>query len=387
MFKHNISFLIICISFSSIFLVTNFIPSYSVHDENISYWHYNHAKWWSEGKISDEKFQKSLIILLETHTDLSQNLSNEFSIPPWFSYTAKWFSENKISNDVYVSAITYLYNENLLKISDSSIINTSLEYSSTDIPLIQTFEKNVDLFSASLLNKDVVLMNDGSTRYVDVQFDFIPENIKIYETLINTSNSVVIIPTFTFTAYTEPGFYTFYRGECDQEFHGKLFRDDDCLTVPINFDKPIDFTASTLGLNILHLLDYPFITDVDVDKNPEILLNYDKVIVLHNEYVTEKMFDAITSHPNIVYLYPNALYAEISVNYDDDTISLIRGHNYPEPTIRNGFDWIYDNSNLEYNIECVDWKFEPISNGHMLNCYPEYAMYSDELLLKTLNDL
>ena len=109
--------------------------------------------------------------------------------------------------------------------------------------------------------------------------------------------------------------------------------------------------------------------------------------MLHNEYVTKEMFDAITSHPNVVYLYPNALYAEIEVNYDDDTISLIRGHNYPDPLIRNGFDWIYDNSLLEYNLECVDWKFEPIPNGHMLNCYPEYAMYSDELLLKTLNEL
>jgi len=387
LFKHKILLLTICISFSLILFGATTVPSYSIQNEKIPYWHYNDAKWWSEGKISDEKFQKSLIVILDNHSDLSQNISDEFSIPTWFFYTAKWFSENKISDDVYVSAITFLYDENILFISNSSIIDTSFEYYSTNIPLIQTFEKNVNLFSASLLNKDIVMLNDGSTRYSDVQFEFVSDNLEVYEPLMNSKNSVVIIPTFTFTAYTEPGFYTFYRGDCDQEFHGKLFRDDDCLTVPINYDKPIDFTASTLGLNILHLLDYPFITDVDVDKNPEILLNYDKVILLHNEYVTEKMFDAITSHSNIVYLYPNALYAEISVNYTDDTISLIRGHNYPEVTIRNGFDWIYDNSPLEYNLECIDWKFEPIPNGHMLNCYPEYAMYSDELLLKTLNGL
>ena len=387
MFKPNILLLIIFSSVSLIFLSANTALSYSVYDENISYWHYNNAKWWSEDKISDEKFQNSLIVLLDNHVNLSQNSSDEFTIPSWFSYTAKWFSENKITSDVYVSSINFLYNQNLLKISNSSIINTSFEYSSTNIPLIQTFEKNVDLFSASLLEKDIVILNDGSNRYLDVHFSFIPQNLETYEPLINTSNSVVIVPTFTFTAYTEPGFYTFYRGDCDQEFHGTLFRDDDCLTVPINYDKPNDFTASTLGLNILHLLDYPLITDVDVDKNPEILLNYEKIIILHNEYVTKNMFDAITSHPNVVYLYPNALYAEITVNYDDDTISLVRGHNYPEPTIRNGFDWVYDNSNLEYNLECIDWKFEPIINGHMLNCYPEYAMYSDELLLKTLNDL
>ena len=57
--------------------------------------------------------------------------------------------------------------------------------------------------------------------------------------------------------------------------------------------------------------------------------------MLHNEYVTRTMFDAITSHPNVVYLSPNALYAEIEVDYDNDTITLIRGHNYPQPEIKN----------------------------------------------------
>ena len=138
MFKQKILLLTICIAFSLIFLGVTVTPSYSIQNEKILYWHYNDAKWWSEGKISDEKFQKSLIVLLETTTNLSQNNSNELHIPAWFSNTAQWFSENKITSDVYVSAITFLYDENLLKISTSSIIDTNLEYSSTNIPLIQT---------------------------------------------------------------------------------------------------------------------------------------------------------------------------------------------------------------------------------------------------------
>ena len=378
MFKQKILFLSICITFSLILLGVTTTPSYSIQNEKLLYWHYNDAKWWSEGKISDEKFQKSLIVLLESNTDLSQNNSEDLSIPTWFSNSAQWFSENKITSDVYVSAITFLYDENLLKIPTSSIIDTNMEYSSKNIPLIQTFEKNVDLFSASLFTKDVLILNDGSTKYLDVQFDFVPENSETYESLINSSNSVVVIPTFTFTAYTEPGFYTYYRGECDES----------CLTIPINYNKPVDFTASTLGLNILHLLDYPLITDIDVDKNPEILENYDKVILLHNEYLTKTMFDSIIEHPNVVYLYPNALYAEVEIDYEANTMTLIRGHDYPpENPVSNGFDWEHDNSILEYDFECTEWKFEPIPNGHMLNCYPEYAMYSDELLLKTLNEL
>ena len=84
-------------SFSLIFLGVFAEPAYSIQNEKILYWHYNDAKWWSEGKISDEKFQKSLIVLLETNTNLSQNNSEDLSIPAWFSNSAQWFSENKIT--------------------------------------------------------------------------------------------------------------------------------------------------------------------------------------------------------------------------------------------------------------------------------------------------
>ena len=80
--------------------------------------------------------------------------------------------------------------------------------------------------------------------------------------------------------------------------------------------------------------------------------------MLHNEYVTRTMFDAITSHPNVIYLYPNALYAEIEVDYDNNTITLIRGHNYPESEIVNGFDWEFENTHpYEYDDTCLDMEF------------------------------
>ena len=82
--------------------------------------------------------------------------------------------------------------------------------------------------------------------------------------------------------------------------------------------------------------------------------------MLHNEYVTEKEFDAITNYPKVVYLYPNALYAKVISNYDNNTITLIRGHEYPSPQIGNGFDWKFDNSVLEYDNSCADWKFNEI---------------------------
>ena len=129
---------------------------------------------------------------------------------------------------------------------------------------------------------------------------------------------------------------------------------------------------------ILYLLGYEFVTDIDVDKNPQILKNYDTVIVLHNEYVTKKMFDAISTHPNLIYLFPNALYAEIDVNYDDNTMTLIRGHNYPELSIANGFDYEIEKKfhNYEYDTECLDWEFIEFENGFHLNCYPDGIIFN-----------
>ena len=110
--------------------------------------------------------------------------------------------------------------------------------------------------------------------------------------------------------------------------------------------------------------------------------------MLHNEYVTRAMFDAITSHPKVIYLYPNALYAEIEVDYDNNTITLIRGHNYPEKEISNGFDWEFDNTHpFEYDNNCEQMLFYPIDNGWRSNCYPEKILPASPIIFQTLKDL
>lgn len=240
-----------------------------------------------------------------------------------------------------------------------------------------------DLFQNCTLPNNLTEL--GSKK---LDFQLKPELFSLYLELQPKNNVVVVFPTFTLSAYSEPGFYTFYSGECDQEFHGVLFRDEDCLTVNIKNNFEGDYNTSDTGFKILNLLDYNFITDIDIDKNPSILDSYDVVILLHNEYVTRNEFNAITSHPNVVYLYPNALYAEVSVDYEKNTITLVRGHNYPEITIRNGFDWIHDNTHpMEYDNSCMPWYFYKIDNGLMLSCYPENILLTDAFLLKALVEI
>ena len=249
--------------------------------------------------------------------------------------------------------------------------------------LIQT---NVpSLFKVMAYENDFEII-DGEKIWRDVFYELDPSNMMIYDELKNNKKSAVVFPIFTAAAYSEPGFYTFYRGDCDQEFHGVLFRDDDCLTVKLEEEYSPLFTSSANGLQVLNLLDYEIITDITIHQNPEILSQYEKIILLHNEYVTSEEFDAITSHPNVIYLYPNALYAEIDFDEDLWEISLIRGHNYPDPLIRNGFDWKYDNSLEEYDVTCNDMKFSKIDNGWMLNCYPENVLHKSKELLKQIRD-
>lgn len=221
-------------------------------------------------------------------------------------------------------------------------------------------------------------IKDGKKIWYNPKFELNPGNNDLYLELNHDSqeNTVVVYPIFTTSAYNEPGFYSFFRGECDEQ----------CLTVSIDGVFSLDFTSSGNGYQVFSLLGYPIISDIDVDKNPSILEKYDKIILLHNEYVSKKEFDAITKHPKVIYLYPNALYAEVKVDYQNNSITLLKGHNFPESEIRNGFDWKYDNSVFEYDVDCKNMQFDRIENGWMLNCYPENAIHQSKVLLKMIKE-
>ena len=212
-----------------------------------------------------------------------------------------------------------------------------------------------------------------------IKFD-IQKNSKIYEKLKPKDNekSVVIYPIFTSAAYKEPGFYTFYRGECDKK----------CLTM--NFENPqLIYTSSGMTAQILFNLGYEFLTDIDVDKNPDILKNYDKVIVLHSEYVTKNEFEAISQHPNVIFMFPNALYAEVTVDYNSNTVTLVKGHDYPEKGIANAFGYKVEEDfhKFEYDQKCENWEYVKISNGHHLNCYPDAIIMNKLEIIESLKGL
>ncbi len=192
-----------------------------------------------------------------------------------------------------------------------------------------------------------------------------------YEALGSDSNTVVIYPIFTQSAYDWGGIHYFLKGTCET-----------CITSKIPDYYERSYVSSANGFRILEFLGYETIDDIDVDKNPDLLKKYDKVILLHNEFVTKAEYEAIIAHPNVVFLYPNALNSEIIADYSSNTITLVRGPSFPQDEISNGFDWEFDNSEYFDDWDCLDWKFYDIPNGHMLNCYPEthLPLYGNEIL-------
>jgi len=192
-------------------------------------------------------------------------------------------------------------------------------------------------------------------------------------------DTVVIYPIFTYAAYQRHGFYNYYCSTiqnstwCKRNFPEKC--QEECLTIPVreklNESTGTKSDASQGGLEMLRFLGYHnIITDVEVANDPGILAKYHKVIVLHNEYATKREFDAIVNHPDVTYLYANALDVEVSFNATDSTITLIKGHGYKVLTEALGWRYSHD-SKAEQDRYCWNWKFESVPNGRILNCYPE----------------
>ena len=246
------------------------------------------------------------------------------------------------------------------------------------ITIIEGKQTTLSVLKKDLLfNITITYDKNNNPKYVNVEKR--PDLSDFYKQVgfNNASEDVVYVyPIFTQGAYGDHGFYDYYNKKCGPE----------CLTLPIPSKFVPRYGASMTATIVLSLLNYSHITDVQVDKNPDILKKYHKVIVLHNEYVTKREFDAITSHPNVIYLFPNALYAEVRTDYANNTFTLIRGHGYPIPSIANGFDWKFDNSNLEYNIQCENMTFTIIPNGKMLNCYPAYRSLFDKAFLEAIKE-
>ena len=375
-------------------VLVNIPNSYGQEDIQIPSWIKNVAGWWGDDVISEQEFLAGIeylinnnIILLEYVPCSTTTSSTTGSVPDWVKNNAKWWSEDLIGETDFVNGLEYLIKKQVIGIDNSKILG-KVPLEDVRFSDFWAIDKNYLAFVQSSFfeiygtHGDCIIQN-GTPAWQSLVLGLHPDKGAMYNEVSvwdDDYKTAVVYPMFTAFAYADQGFYDYYGGQCDS-----------CTTTKFSQPSPI-YTSSGIGHQALTLLGYYSLTDIEIDQNPEVLEQFDKVIMLHNEYVTQAMFDAITSHPNVIYLYPNALYAEIEVDYTDQTITLIRGHNYPEPEIKNGFDWEFDNTHpYEYDNNCSNMEFYKIENGWMTTCYPENVFLQDnELLfslLKAIKDL
>ena len=386
--------MVIILSFSIIGSSILFPNSLAQEDTQVPSWVKNVAEWWADDQVSEKEFLAAIEYLISNKIislpivpcGVSDTSPTE-PVPSWIKNNAKWWSEDLIGETDFINGIQYLIQKQIMSIDNKKILG--------DVPVEDiifspswAIDSSLLAFAGSALFEiygvygTCITADNGNLVWGELSIGLDPNKMEWYNQIAvwnDPQKVAVVYPYFTSVAYTEPGFYTYFRGECD-----------DCTTT--KFAPPATiYTTSGLGHQALTMLGYISITDVDIDKNPDILKQFDKIVMLHNEYVTRTMFDAITSHPNVIYLYPNALYAEIEVDYVEQTITLIRGHNYPEPEITNGFDWEFDNTHpYEFDSDCVDMEMYKIKNGWMTTCYPETVFLKNEHafnLLKAIKDL
>jgi len=396
----QVRFLTVLILFISLLGSTILIPnSLAQEDAQIPDWIKNVAGWWANGEISENEFLAGIEYLINNNIisldfipcsikTESQTISSAKLVPDWVKNNAKWWSEDLIEDTDFVNGIEYLIKKQIIGIDNKKILgNVPLE----DVTFSPSWQinKNNLVFTASSFFEiyakpgDCIVSDEGNLIWRSLSLALNPNKMDMYNEVAvwnDPQKIVVVYPFLTYSAYNELGFYDYYSGKCN-----------DCTTTKIT-QPTVLYTSSGIGHQALTILGYPSIPDIEIDKNPSILQQFDKVIMLHSEYVTRTMFDAITNHPNVFYLYPNALYAEIEVNYMDETITLIRGHNYPEPEITNGFDWEFDNTHpYEFDSVCLDMQIYKIENGWMTTCYPEnlFLQNTEQLfkLLKFIKDL
>ena len=381
-----------------------FILNSSAQEETkIPNWIKNVAGWWADDEISEKEFLTGIEYFINNNiislpfmpcgmaaaTAALDPTLEEKLIPDWVKNVAGWWATDKIEDADFTNGLEYLIKKDILGV-DNTKMKSKVPIKDVMFSSNWIVDKDKLVFIASSffeiygLNGDCVISaDDGMSKWKSTTLGLNPNKMDMYNKIAlwdDPQNAVVVYPYFTYSAYQPQGFYDYYRGDCDS-----------CTTTKLV--PPISqYTSSGQAHQALTMLGYSSITDIDIDKDPNILQQFDKVIMLHNEYVTRPMFDAITSHPNVIYLYPNALYAEIEVNYTDETITLIRGHNYPEQSISNGFDWQFDNTHpYEYDAICLDMEFYKIGGAWMTNCYPEniFLTNSEQFfkVLKFLKDV
>lgn len=105
------------------------VPTKPPRSIAVPFWIKNNAGWWADGKISDGDFIKGIeflinsnIMIIDTEKlpeDIYRGLAigePSSEIPAWIKNNAKWWSEGKITNNDFLEGIKYLVEHGVIKV-------------------------------------------------------------------------------------------------------------------------------------------------------------------------------------------------------------------------------------------------------------------------------
>jgi hypothetical protein len=191
-------------------------------------------------------------------------------------------------------------------------------------------------------------------------------NQNVHNNCPNCSTAIVK-PVFTHSAYQKGAFYTFYdRHKNDVTTQYDLTM----LTTQV-----LNGWGQSRGA-LVHF--YPLIknntinviTDIDVHNND--ITQYDKLILLHSEYVTQQYYDNLRNFVEkggtLILFDANSLYAEVL--YDDVANTI---------TLRLGHSWSFDGTRAE---KSVGERWEQENQEFIGSNYGGQGKYNEENVLK-----
>ena len=290
------SFIVLIILFSLIGTST-LIPNSSAQEETqIPDWVKNVAGWWANNIISEQEFLAGIEFLINNNiisipfmpcggaaaVAASNSALAAKLVPDWVKNNAEWWATDQIEDADFINGIEYLIKKDILGM-DNKKIKSKVPIEDVKFSSAWTTDKDKLVFISSSffevygVNGDCLIdSNDGMSKWKSTTLGLNPNKMDTYNEVAlwnDPQSAVVVYPYFTFAAYQPGGFYNYYRGNCD-----------DCTTT--KFVSPVSqYTSSGKAHQALTLLGYSSITDIEIDRNPGILQQFDKVIMLQYTWI------------------------------------------------------------------------------------------------------
>ena len=271
------------------------------------------------------------------------------------SHTAVFIAENATNNHVYNNTIADVNNG--LRIGPNKAMNNLFENNrlqnvSHVTNMIGINNRNNTARHNTIYNStgNIPLPPGIIRRSIDIKNPSIYTQTISSLAYIHNKRIAFVEPTFTYSAYQSGSFYNFYQK------HSLSDKSNKTITIDLNLLKnrpiphrPFQYYAYPTQKPDTPYIDYfnlllqhvkknsPFVTsltDVDVHEGKIFQSDgrnaYDILFLFHDEYVTASEYynlrQFVSNGGTIVFTEANTLFAEVSYNKTNDSITLVKGH-------------------------------------------------------------